>query len=373
MSVAITEMLRQKPQVQAPTHSLAYHPAPQLVDERDGDENPAPAPRSFGPGHSFGSLPVRCAVPAVETCPLRLQPKLAIGQPDDQRAVDIEKIRESLTGGFLDWVTEQEVREVLSMLRPLSDVELRHVLASMEAEQLVDAIFTNVSPEDTVKEKTLLERVRRLRPAKTLFLEYLKKEKKICQKPIRGGWQIIDSFRNLEELIGASRVAAKEVLISRLGILAHGDMGGVLNIGSTVVTIANIDRYASNIAVLSGFLTSDAVVYIFGCITGVGRAGSAFLKEWSLLLPGRMIVGFNELTTPAKGSQVGSCFLPEIATTGRKAELGEIDKRTAGLMADEHNPAAKIAKDGRIIKWPLGEQKETDDGTKESTRKYFVQ
>ena len=148
-------------------------------------------------------------------------------------------------------------------------------------------------------------------------------------------------------------------MISKLGILAHGDMPGVLKIGSTILNAENIDK--SEIGKLSKFLTADAIVYIYGCLSGAGRDGSAFLKKLSSLLLGRMIVGFNVFTTFRQDKwdiiSSGGCFQPDISTTDLKAVLSpETAKITKKMRADEKAPAAKVAILGKIIKCPIDEK-----------------
>ena len=285
-------------------------------------------------------------------------------------STDIEKIRSDLSYGIFDWaVREKDVREALTLLERLNDEDLKDTLASLE-DKLIDRIFSKISADDKRNKSDLLDRIKKFRPGKTLLMHI--PDIPICEKPAKGEWEMAGSFEDLPQLVKRVETIAAQFPLKKLGILAHGDMGGVFHIGSTIVNVKNVDSHKSEFAKIAGHLTSDADVYIFGCISGVGRSGSALLKELSLLLPGRRIIGFNVITsTPVSAKEPGEpCLWPDIRATDIKSEIlqGKIKTR---VPATDTASAAKIAKGGKIIKWPSDENAKTDDGSKESESRFF--
>jgi Zn-dependent peptidase ImmA (M78 family) len=293
-------------------------------------------------------------------------------------SADIRKIRANLSRGLFDWaVREGEVREVLTLLKPLNDEDLKDTLAALEP-GLVDRIFSKVSKADAASEAALLDRIRQLRPGKTLLMNI--PSVPMCDEPPKGPYELARRFGDLSDLVTVVRKIATGIpapagprLLRRLGILAHGDAAGVIQIGSTVLNVATIDQHKGTISSLAGFLTPDADVYIYGCISGYTKPGSALLKELSLLLPGRRIIGFNTITTiPIGEAKVPgqTCLWPDLYATDIRSEIyrGQIKVR---VPATDTAPQAKIAQDGKITRWPSDEVPARDDGTKESERGMF--
>jgi hypothetical protein len=85
-----------------------------------------------------------------------------------QRAISpqMPRIRENLTTSFFsfNWfITEEDVHEVLMILRTLSDDDLRDTVAAMEREELVEPLFEHVSETDRSAEAETLQRVQNFR------------------------------------------------------------------------------------------------------------------------------------------------------------------------------------------------------------------
>ncbi len=73
-------------------------------------------------------------------------------------------IKKNLTYRLLDWaITEKEAREVLNILKALSDEDLKDTVAEMEKEKLVDRLYDNLSKEDIQNNQDELRRIKNYR------------------------------------------------------------------------------------------------------------------------------------------------------------------------------------------------------------------
>lgn len=84
--------------------------------------------------------------------------------PTIQRTVSpkMSTIRKNLTYGFLDWaITDKEAREVLNILKGLSDEDLKDTVAVMERERLVGRFLDNLAAADAKGNQELLSRIRK--------------------------------------------------------------------------------------------------------------------------------------------------------------------------------------------------------------------
>jgi hypothetical protein len=185
-------------------------------------------------------------------------------------------------------------------------------------------------------------------------------------EPETGLWRKTKLARSVVELVGAVKEVAAESTVTTLGILAHGDVGGRLYIGSDIVDWDTIGRYRNQLGELTRYLPARADVLILGCVFGAGAFGSAMLRELSKILPGRRIIGFNGINTLASLNPDKDSFFwdPEIFTSNAKdkseyAALQSV-KKIKEVRADAEAGPAKIAKDGVIIKWPEDEAKKPD-------------
>jgi hypothetical protein len=275
---------------------------------------------------------------------------------------DVGLMKENLTTGLFKWsVTEGDVRKVLGLLKKLEPADLKDTISALEREGLVDTIFTNSAATDRQAEGPLFDAIRQLRGGKSLLMHI--PEALVCDKPHKGSWEMARSFNSVGDMVTTIEKMALARPLSKLGILAHGDKAGVIRIGSDPVSLTTLEAYAGKFRSLSRFLTASADLFLFGCISGAGRDGSALLKRFSLLLPGRRIIGYNVITTipEAEAKKPGEmCYWPDIRATDIKAAIfsGQIKSK---VPADDKAPAAKIAKDGKIVKWPADESSEMDD------------
>jgi hypothetical protein len=174
------------------------------------------------------------------------------------------------------------------------------------------------------------------------------------------GWEVTARFDDLPQLDLLLADASNAGPIPKLGVLAHGDHPGVINIGSTLVDIDQPETIEATRARLTGlghYLTADADVYIFGCISGKGRQGSALLSELSQMLPGRRIIGFTKITAvePSGLPVPPHIKMTDIESTALRGKIGFKEAAT------DTASTAKIARDGKIVKWPTDESKEKED------------
>jgi hypothetical protein len=284
---------------------------------------------------------------------------------------DFEKIRSGLSGWF---VTEKDIHNVLLEFKGLNDQDLKDTLIELDRENLTDKIFEKSGDKDKKEQAALLDRIRRLQFEKTLLFQVPQAKGTICKVPPKGPWEIASLGNDLSVLNSALWLMSalmpphmRPVRLRKLGILAHGDKPGQIQIGNALVTHENVRNYEGMFGELKQYLTSDADIYLFGCISGQGREGSALLVKLSLFFRGRRIIAFNVLTkldmqAGIQGVPPGEfCLWPAIGTTAYKAmvpdeiwaQWGKSIKTMA--PATIAAPSSKVAKDGEIILWPIDE------------------
>jgi hypothetical protein len=185
-------------------------------------------------------------------------------------------------------------------------------------------------------------------------------------------WRRTRLVNTVGELVDSVRTTASEFTVAKFAILAHGDVGGYLQIGKDEIDLDTIGDFSAGIGLLDRFLAPGADIFIYGCTSGFGRRGSAFLKEWSRLLPGRRVIGFNVVNTlvPVNSRNVEGvlCSDPQVWATS-VYNYGEYldylgrnkNKPPTVNEATDSAPQAKIALNGRIVQWPHGEDSKNDD------------
>jgi Domain of unknown function (DUF4347) len=201
----------------------------------------------------------------------------------------------------------------------------------------------------------------------------------ICEQPQRGLWQRTRLIGGVASLVDTVRSFAAQFHIVRLGILAHGDAGGVITIGADAINPATFETFRGSISQLRNYLAPSADIFIYGCVSATSKAGSALLKEISTILPGRRIIGFNVInivkkpmgTSEVRRQDGKPCFDPEIWCTNVRAS------NTPFKFVNEATdlaPQAKIAQNGKVTKWPnftdmkyqiFPENQKSDDSTLE--------
>jgi hypothetical protein len=81
-------------------------------------------------------------------------------------AADYDRIHHNLTYRFTDWaITDAEAREVLGILRGLSDRDLADTVAAMDRDGIVNRLLDNISDADAEREAVLIGRISHHRSA----------------------------------------------------------------------------------------------------------------------------------------------------------------------------------------------------------------
>lgn len=141
--------------------------------------------------------------------------------------------------------------------------------------------------------------------------------------------------------------------ITKLGIVAHGDDGGLVKIGPDL-TADTAASMAADLQQLDGFLASYARVIFVSCIAGAGQRGSAFLNLLSgRFFPHQHIIGFD----------VFGLFAPELANAPGAVNAADLKKKPTAAGPKGKDPRlteyswySKWSLDGRIIKKSLKDQ-----------------
>src|SRR5687768_15247288 len=92
------------------------------------------------------------------------------------------------------------------------------------------------------------------------------------------GWSHTIRFSSLRNLL--DRMSERGGLrgrVRRLGIVAHGDIDGVVQL-DRLLTAGTVSRFASEFNDLRLYLTSDAQLIFYSCIAGGGADGVRLLN-----------------------------------------------------------------------------------------------
>jgi len=160
----------------------------------------------------------------------------------------------------------------------------------------------------------------------------------------RTGWTHLIYFNSLADLNTKMDGRRLQHEVDILGIVAHGDAGGLVNLGSPL-TVESIRAFQVQLIRLHWYLKPEAVVTFYSCVAGVGQAGSELLKVLSIWLPGRWIVAFTVFGI------VGTIM-------GQPGVMGyntRNDPSTSLGLLNPSIPYTKIARNGQIVRWPAGE------------------
>lgn len=173
------------------------------------------------------------------------------------------------------------------------------------------------------------------------------------QKP-ETGWSHTFPVQGLSQLMDLVERASLRGVVTHLGIVAHGDQPGVVQL-DRLLTSATTADFRAEFQRLRWYLTRDAMLTFYSCIAGQGERGSQLLIEISRQLPGRTIVGFEVfgLIGPsglknAPGHMIGTDTAVLQFAMDRRSQLGRLDPWC---------PFAKRARDARIVHLPMLEQK----------------
>jgi len=203
-----------------------------------------------------------------------------------------------------------------------------------------------------------------------------KGETRICSQPKSGTYRKAVAINSMNEVVSALQSA--DFKVSDFGILAHGDKGGTIVLGNDTLDVWSIDTFKNQFRDINSSLSDGGTLFIYGCVSGAGRDGTVLLKEISKMLPKKKVVGFNVIVIvkPSEARTEGGnifgmgarpCYDPDMWATKAKAQ-SEMTARAmweGSVPATPDAPAAKVAMDGAITKWPADEDQQKNDAIKE--------
>ncbi|MEO9052218.1 MAG: hypothetical protein ABI280_10505 [Ginsengibacter sp.] len=190
------------------------------------------------------------------------------------------------------------------------------------------------------------------------------------------GWDITYGFTTLQGLVdrlASSGHALRK--ISKLGICAHGDTSGSVQISLTLsrpgispgdvrvengLTADNVDYpdIILRLSQLENFLNASAQVIFFSCIAGQGANGTRLLSRLSRLWQNRTIIGFTTYgyidTTFGAANAPGNVYDTE--QLGDSLARSAADQYRRGIIhlsrMDENNNTAKWVRNNNVIRIP---------------------
>lgn len=281
----------------------------------------------------------------------------------------IEAKLQSAYERFLPWRRKNDLHDALVLLRTLDSQRLRALVAQLDTPgRLLLDTLDSVSDDDRKEFSDVLSRIAVLR---NTLLEYAvvtdptQSKFSIASRPPDTVWHAAGSFESVAEMASEANafVSQRGMKIGSLGILAHGDSFGTIQMGSDIVQNHTFDSFQSSFKALGELLAPDADVYIYGCVSGAGALGTALLKKLSRALPGRRIIGFNVINVVDPESTLvksESRFSPRLLTSEVQTTL-EFKKRNARepskfyqtlKPATANSAHAKWVRDGVVLKWP---------------------
>jgi RHS repeat-associated protein len=205
----------------------------------------------------------------------------------------------------------------------------------------------------------------------------------IAKEPKTGRWTRTAHIADFADALATIEELSKTHRIVDLGLLVHGDSPGEFVIGPDKVTATTLPT--ESLKKIQALLDPNAKLLLFGCISGAEAPGTKLLIGISKLLPGHDVVGFDAQNTPElplgtlqrEGGFFSSkqVFDPFVKTFRPfKTDHGWIQFRTesdvngfmhqfpalfdkANLKVDATETAetAKVARDGKVIRWPIDE------------------
>lgn len=175
-----------------------------------------------------------------------------------------------------------------------------------------------------------------------------------------------DSLTDLTDKLGAFKIGRGQ--LGKLGIVAHGDEPGRVELSPKDLTESSAAEYAPAFRVLDEYLWENARFIFFSCIAAQGPKGSALLNALSgKYLPGRHVIGFEKFGLVNSGEgQAGDIWCSEKFIGGKfspeyycKPSANITTVRDIKVRADqiltEYAIFSKWSYKGRIIKLPYNE------------------
>lgn len=167
------------------------------------------------------------------------------------------------------------------------------------------------------------------------------------------GWQHSIRFSSLDDLSKELDDRGLRRSVDTLGIVAHGDTGGLVQLDQDL-TPATIASFGKSILQLNNYFETPAKLMFLSCIAGDGPQGTKFLLELSSRLPNVHVIGFTIFgveAAPGQPSRPGQMYEIESPAPQLTAKI------LKGLpLIDEYDKFSKWALNGYITKIPIQEQ-----------------
>jgi len=173
---------------------------------------------------------------------------------------------------------------------------------------------------------------------------------------VQGSWDHLVLFSSLGDLVGQLESLKQKGQVRKLGIVAHGDQPGVVQLDRDL-TASSALSFTSEFLALSRFITDYGRLIFFSCIAGGDKPGTQLLNTLSdKLLHNRYVIGFEKFGVIGKNTKNTAGVLQ----TGLHSDRQNIDLVVADQTGDkhltEHSWFSKWSLNGRIIRLPEGDQ-----------------
>ena len=185
---------------------------------------------------------------------------------------------------------------------------------------------------------------------------------------VAGEWNQVVEFGTLPDLLEKFKTTKlPSGQVGKLGIIAHGNTPGVVQLKPTDLSKKTAHQYAGDFAALCHYLSNNARVIFYSCIAGQSAAGSFLLNELSKKhFPNRHVIGFERygvasetIDEPAgtvRCSTGGmSGFIKPCEPTATMKPVTD-RRRNDEQILNEYSIYAKWSYQGRIIKLPYDER-----------------
>jgi len=173
------------------------------------------------------------------------------------------------------------------------------------------------------------------------------------------GWDQVIPFSSLADI--NKRLADSKLNggVARLGIVAHGDAPGQVQLEGGPLTPETIAKYTIDLLALQAFLKSNGKLIFVSCIAAKDQAGSRLLTGLSKILTNRYVIGFEIFGGFNRYfSAPGDVYEdPHGSSSG-----APLEKQTNLIRLTEASIYSKWALNGAIIRLPLSEVSKAQKG-----------
>lgn len=161
------------------------------------------------------------------------------------------------------------------------------------------------------------------------------------------GWSDTIHFDNLRGLVSEMNRRNLAYSVSRLGIVAHGDRPGVVQLDRTLRS-TTVRDFREELQLLRSYLTPNGQFAFYSCIAGQGPEGDELLCAISRHLPGRTVIGFTTFGLTSASEMLSGMAPMRPGNVRPSSGLGQAYEGH-GTM-DPYDVFAKWAMNGQIIR-----------------------